>query len=91
MKRYYFLDMLGPILYTVYIMKTLTLGLTNAISKVTSEIETYCSDTFSARGSRLTHTEALAMVAYLIETRLDIGITVDGVTLSAVLDEIRGR
>lgn len=69
----------------------MTLGITTVINKITHEIETYCSDTFSARSSKITHVEALAVTAYLIETRVDIGMTVDGVALSAILDEIRGR
>lgn len=68
-----------------------TLGLTVAIERITNRIERYESNTFSSSGSGLTHTEALAMTAWLIEQRVDVGGNVDGTTLDAALDAVRGR
>jgi hypothetical protein len=61
----------------------------NAVHRVIREIRAYESDTFSASGAKLTFQEAEAIAVNLIRSRIDIGINVDGVSLSALLEEIR--
>lgn len=78
--------------HIAYLLRmTQTLAITIAVEKIVSMIRNYESDTFSSHSSKITRTEALALTAMLIERRIDIGMNIDGVMLSALLDELRDR
>jgi hypothetical protein len=66
-------------------------ALMDAIAKITTEVESYESDTFSARGSKLTHTEALAVVAELIRNNVQPGMNIDGIEIAEAVETVREK
>lgn len=68
----------------------ISLGLKTAIDKIVCDILEYESDTFTAYGNKVTGAEARAIAAKLIESRIVLGENVDGVSLDALLEEVRG-
>jgi hypothetical protein len=69
--------------------KMATLGIKAATEKIISDILSYESDTFSADGAKVTRTEASAMAAKLIADNIELGMNVDGLELTEVLEAVR--
>ena len=58
-------------------------------TQLVNHIETYCSDTFGAESSEITHTESIKVAQYLIQEM--VNKHVDGLMIRAILDDMRDR
>lgn len=59
------------------------------VTRVTTEIETYESDTFSSSGSKITRAEAANVLAILVAERITPGGQIDGHDLTSALADVR--